>query len=600
MYRILLVTCLLVVAGLLVALKMSWGRDRVDVVLANGEEIHELDPGRMSWMHDIRTAYGLWEGLLTMNPKTLAIEPAVASEYSVSPDGRTYTFTLRPEARWSNGDPVTAEDFRFAWMRVLDPATAADYYTYLLLIRGGEQYYNAFRAYYDAAGAAHKAGWPVTSTRPDPDSVAIRVIGPHRLEVELVRPVAYFPELIAFATFLPVHRASMEKFLVDRPGQLPYYDPNWLKPGNLVSNGPFVLTRWDMYDRIVLTRNEQYWDRAHVPSRRIALLANPDVNTSFLSYDSGQCDVLSNLPEAAGQALLAQHQQGRRPDLYVFPVWGTYYYRFNCKQPPFDDVRVRKALAMCIDREAIVRSITRRGERAQSSMVTPGLMVPLPPGWRAGPSSGPDSPDHGPGWRVSDDHKSLYYEPADGLPFDPAAARKLLADAGYGPGGKPFATKAGPVQLLLNDSPIHKPIAEAIAKMWQEHLGLKVELELQATGIFRTRLKEHTFDVARANWYTDYGDPTGFLEMFKRGDGNNDGQFESKRFDDLLVQSDNTVEPAHRFELIRQAERVLVAEECGVAPIYQYVGQFLYRRDIGGIWPNPKLQIMLKGVAKHR
>ena len=638
MYRFLIVTCLVTLAGLVGVLTVSSLEPAADVVLINGAEVHNLDPARMTWSHDIRTAYGLWEGLLTLDPKDgVTLLPGVAERFTLSPDGRTYTFFLRHNARWSNGDPVTAADFRFAWLRVLDPATASDYYRYMTLIEGAGEYYEAMVEASKKDSAKRQATAAVQGGKiPDANSVRIDVVDDYTLRVRLVHPTSYFPELAAFSTFLPVHRRSMEKFRlpVENPGEPTRYSSEWLQPGNLVTNGPFVLTRWDFQYRLVLTRNEQYWDRANVPSGRIELLANPDPQTAFLAYESGAADVITNLPEMVAPALLAKHARGERPDLNVFPVWGTYYYRFNCKAGPMADPRVRRALAMCVDREAIVRTITRRGERPQTSFVTPGLSVSAPAsqpgevsakrqadgisgmGWRiagdrielvpadspAARSPLPNPPPMGegtmvgPGWRIAGER--IEYVPAEGLPFDPAAARKLLAAAGFGEGGKPFVMPDGArVTLLVSESSAHKDIGEAVIKMWRDNLGIDVELNVQISNIFGQRMQSHKFDIARSNWYTDYADPTGFLEMFRSSDGNNDGQFQEPEYDRLLEEASRTADGRRRFELIHRAEKILVADQAGVIPMYQMVGQFMVRPAVRGIWPNAKQQIMLKYVG---
>jgi len=306
-----------------------------------------------------------------------------------------------------------------------------------------------------------------------------------------------------------------------------------------------------------------------VPSKRIELKATADSNTAFRIYQSGGADVATGLPEVAGPKLLELHQAGKRPDLHIFPVHGTYYYRFNCKQPPLDNVKVRQALASCVDRERIVAKITARGERATRSFVTPGLFTEA-----AG--------------------RRIEYVPSKGPAYDPARARRLLAEAGY-PGGKGFPDMA----VLFNDSPGHKPIAEFITNVWRRELGIEVGLDQQISKIFGQRLKEHKFHLCRSGWFTDYADPTGYLGMFHSGDGNNDGQFDVPAYDALLEQAAAEADPARRYDLLARAERLLVADHAGIIPIYQYVGQLMFRDNIGGIFENPKSQILLKHVFKR-
>ncbi|MCG3179981.1 MAG: Oligopeptide-binding protein OppA [Phycisphaerae bacterium] len=571
MYKFLVITALLVVLALVGVLALTSAQPRADVVLLNGAPVKNLDPARMSWMHDIRTAYGLWEGLLTTDPRTLAVIPGVAERYEISPDGRTYTFHLRADVRWSNGDPVVSGDFRFAWLRVLDPVNASDYYTYMTLIDGAEEYYARMKDY--QAGrwgtADERAKFASPPPQPDAATVAIRCPDDRTLEVTLARPVAYFPELVAFATFLPLHAGSMQPFLEHPSNAPPYYATDWLKPPNLVSNGPFMLERWEFRRRLLLRRNPHYWDREHVPSQRIELRATEDPSTQFCIYQTGGADLLTTLPGDVSKELLRLKAQGERPDLHVFPVHGTYYYRLNCKQPPLDNVLVRRALASCVDRERIVTQITAGGQRAQRSFVTPGLFTTDASGRR------------------------VEYRPQEGPAFDPEAARRLLAEAGY-PGGKGFP----PMSLLFNTSKEHELIAQYVCNVWRKELGIDVRLEGLVLTVAGQRMDEHKFEIARSGWFTDYSDPNGFLEMFRSGDGNNDGQFDVPEYDRLLADAAAETDPAKRFAMLEQAEKILVDGQVGVIPVYQYVGQLLYRENITGIWDNPKQQIMLKGVGR--
>ena len=301
-----------------------------DFTFINRGEIGTLDPKGMSWLQDIRVAYALWEGLYSLDPQTLDAIPGAADRVELSPDRKIYTFHIRDTARWSNGDPVVAGDFVFAWKRALEEPQD---YTYLMFyIQGAQEYSDQFLA----------------GKRPDFGKVGVEAVGARQLKVVLKHPVTFFPDLCAFPPFFPLHEPSMRPF-AEKPdpatGRVGYTQ-DFTRPPHLVGNGPYKLASWEFKRRLRLEASEFYWDRANVKSHVIEQISAADPQWAFLTYDSGAVDWLA---EVTGD-IAAELRQTGRMDLRVFPGFGTYFYSINCmpKLPdgqanPFADVRVRQA-----------------------------------------------------------------------------------------------------------------------------------------------------------------------------------------------------------------------------------------------------------------
>jgi oligopeptide transport system substrate-binding protein len=533
------------------------------VVFANGDEIKTLDVGKMSWASDIRAAMGLWEGLVAYDPKTLRPVPGVAEKWTVSPDGKTYTFTLRPDARWSNGDPVTAHDFLFSWQRVLTPSTGGDYISLFKVIIGAEDFTAAIEKQAKARDSHAPAG-----PAPLPATLSgIEIPEPRTLIVHLNNPCTYFLDLCAFPPFYPLHEASMAPFL-DKTDPLKGYDGEWTHPPHLVTNGPYRLTEWKFKQYLLFTPNPYYWDRANVKCDRLYLKAISEDRSALLALQTGTVDALSFVPQSFGDDLLASQDPEVRKTVHFRPVFGAYYYIFNCTKPPLDDKRVRKALSLAVDRQEIVTKVTRMGQRPI------GLLVP---------------PDSIPG----------YLSPPE-LPHDVDFARKLLAEAGY-PGGKGLRA----IEIVYNsDTSGHAKVAQAIAQMWQQKLGVTVTFRALERGSFANNRKERvngkpTFDVSRGGWYGDYTDPTTWLDLLRSTDGNNDGHYVNPAYDALLDQAAAEPDPTKRFAILRDAERMIVQDELPILPLYQYNDGYMFDADkIKGLDVNVRLLTQFKWI--HR
>jgi oligopeptide transport system substrate-binding protein len=532
-------------------------RDARSVVICNADDIATLDVSRMSWQNDIRTAMGLWEGLGAYDPKDLRVAEPVgppagpdaprrfrlwgaADACEVSPDGKTYTFHLRADGRWSNGDPVTAKDFLFSWKRALDPATGADYANFFFYIKGAKAYYDAMK----------------TREPADFSAIGVRAPDPRTITFELTAPCTYFFDLVAFPVYYPLHEASMQAHL--DPNPVVGYRPEWTHPPYLVTNGPFRLAEWEFKRYLRLVPNEHYWDRQHVQASAVLIKAIADKRAALLALQQGDVDVLTFLPDDFGPELLADQRAGRRHDIHHEPVFGSYYYVYNCTRKPFDDKRVRKALALVIDRKKLVEDVTRLRQKPIGVLVPPGSI----PGY-AGP---------------------------DGLEPNVEEARRLLAGAGF-----PDGTGIPEIEFLYNNEAGHAKVAQAVGQMWQQTLGLRVNYRGVERGAFRNDRKNGNFTIARAGWYGDYADPTTWLDLAKTGDNNNDGKFSDPAYDALLDKAAAEPDPAKRFALLRDAEAMLVRDQFPFIPLYQYADGYMFdAADVGGLYMNVRLLTQFK------
>lgn len=572
---------------------------RADFVFINRGDVTTLDLAQMSWMQDLRIARLVFEGLTKNDIFTPGydVQPGVAERWEVSDDGRTYTFHLRDNARWSNGEPVTSEDFRYSWRRCLIPDSAGDYAKLFTLIEGGKEFYDWRAARLrefaknpltgEARAQAARALWEETLAKYD-SLVEVRAPDSRTLVVTLVRPAPHFLDLTSFAVFYPVYPPLVRAYesLDPETGYLKT-NPDWTKPPTLIGNGPFKLTVWRFKRDMRLERNEHWWNGANLNIDSITTPTIDDPNAAVLAFRTGAVDWVSEVSASyrgdmveAKQQFYAEHADevarlraegwdsveiDRRlpPDprnhVHTFPAFGTYFYNFNCeprlkdgRDNPFHDPRVRRAFTMAIDRESIVRDVRRAGERVATTLIPPGSI----PG----------------------------YTSPRGVHFDPPAARALLAEAGY-PNGEGFIT----VEVLFNKDAGHDLIAQAIARNWEEHLGVKVLLQQKEIKVFRQDLKDTNFMTSRAGWFGDYGYPTTFLNLSRTGDGNNDRKYTNPAFDALLDQAASEPDPAKALALLSEAERIIVEEDLPMAPIFQYVQVYLFDpHRLTGISSHPR------------
>ena len=490
---LLLVYCLLLGTG------CSSRQQHADLVFINGAEPETLDPALITGQPEGRIVNALFEGLLRFDRQGRSV-PGVASSWDTSPDRKTYTFHLRPEARWSDGKRVTAHDFVVSWQRTIDPVTTSAYCYQLFSVAGAEDFANG-------------------KIR-DFSKVGVKALDDSTLKVVLKQPTSYFLDLCAFPTLYPVRTDLIAK-----------YGDDWVKPGMLVGNGAYLLDAWKVNDSVKLKKNPLYWDAAHVQLEAVNVLPISQANVAYNFYAAGQADLIMDKGLAPPSLLDALKV---RPDF---------------AKGPFTDPRVRKAFSMVIDRKRITTKITRAGELTALSFVPPGI-----PGYTA----------------------------PEGLPENAQEARRLLAEAGF-PGGKGFPLTT----YLYSEGELNEGVAVELQSMWQEVLGVRVQLARQEWKVYLNSLGSLDYGIARSSWVGDYPDPNTFLDLFLSESGNNRTGWSNADYDRLIGEAAAESDPVKRFEILRKAEEFLVRKEAPIAPLFFYVGIQLYNSNkLGGIEAN--------------
>jgi len=547
-----------------------------DFVFVSSAEHNNRDPQRMTYLHDIRLTHALFETLVILDFNDMQIYPGVAEAWAISEDGLTYTFHIRQDARWSNGDRVTAQDFIYSWRRAMLPDTAAGYGHFMFFIKGAQAFFqwrviqleNYAKEFAGGGGteAQARAAWVKAEENFD-ELVGLSAPDEHTLVVQLNRRTEYFIDMLAFATFMPVHPPSVKAGIVfnaDTGGLLD--DPTyWNDPKRLITNGPYILKDRKFRRYNYLTANEHYWNRASMKNDSVLEAIISNEQSQLLAYESGAVDYIPGLNPSLAYDIIQQE----RDDAHVVPMAGTYFYNFNClpmlndgTPNPLADWRVRKALAMAIDRDKIVRYVTRLGEPPAYSFVPPTAM-------------------------------NFYHPPVrDGDRFDPQAARRLLTEAGYEDGG----TLKG-LSILYNTNGGHEDTAQAVKSMWEEHLGVVVTLEGVESKISNDRSRRQDYTIRRASWYGDYADPTTWLDIRRSDDENNTTKWASQAFDSLLDQAGNEPDPDKRLELLKRAESILL-NESPMALLYHQVKVDLYDPDrVKGLTLNGWSRVRFENVS---
>ena len=501
-----------------------------DLTIINNVEPESLDPAIIVAQADMRPVSAMFEGLTRLEPVKARAVPGLAQSWDISPDGKIYTFHLRTNLLWSTGEPITADDVVYSWLRALDPNTAARYAGQLYYLKNGEEFN--------------------TGKIKDPLLVGVHALDKFTVRAELKSPTAFFLDLCAFPTLAVVPRQAIEK-----------YGDRWLMTRPLPVSGAYELVEWRLNDKIRLQKNPRYWDAAHTQSEIIDILPVNSPSTALNLYERGQADIVWDkglIPAELLDVLLKQ------PDFHSFSYLGTYFARFNVTRKPFDDPRVRKAFALAVDKERIVKKITKAGELPTGHLVADGTQN---------------------------------YTPVEGLGYDPALARKLLAEAGY-PGGKGF-----PRFEYLFDGPTGGGAAERIAielqQMWHDELGIQMELHHVETQVFWGMQSRLEYDISRAGWIGDYNDANTFLGMFVTGDGNNETGWGNPRYDELVHAANQETDIAKREKLFQQAETILVHDELPIIPLYIYTGvNYFDTNKIQGIWENVLDEHPLRSIKK--
>jgi oligopeptide transport system substrate-binding protein len=484
-----------------------------------GSEPQDLDPQTTSGSVEAYIQDALFEGLVAWNPDNTDPAPGTAERWAISEDGLVYTFYIRADANWSNGDPVTAQDFVFTFQRLFSPAISAPYaYTYYC-IENAEAYTKG----------------KIT----DFSKVGVKALDDKTLQFTLRAPTPYFLRAVRHHSAYPVHPPTILAH-----GKIDDRNTKWTRAGNLVGNGPFELVSWEPNRKIVTRKSTNYWDAATVKLKEIHFYPIEDLRAEENAFRTGQLHITKETPPER-----IKFYKENEPELIHLDPWlGTYFYELNTQQPPLDDVRVRRALALALDREKIVSYVCKADEPAAYSLTPPDT---------AG------------------------YTARARIDYNPDEARRLLAEAGF-PEGKGFPK----LELLYNTHIGHMQIAEVIQQLWKSELGIDVQLQNMEWKTYLTQKQEHKFSIARSSWIGDYIDPSTFLEYFITGSGNNDSAWSNPQYDDLIQKASGEMDQEKRYELFQQAEAILL-EEVPLIPIYYYRNKALIQPSVKNWYPNP-------------
>lgn len=486
------------------------------LIMGNGSDPATLDPSLCTGTLEYKILNALFEGLVCADTKTLAIKPAVANEWEISNDGLRYKFKLNPNAKWSDGKKVSAKDFEFAWKRTLNPTIGSEYAFMLFVIKNGRAYNSG--------------------TIKDSNKVGVKAVDENTLVIELEKPTPYFLSLLYMPAYFPLPEHILRKFNAHNTRIA-----DWTKPNNMVSNGAFTLKKWSINDSVVVEKNKLYHASDKIFLNKITFLPIQNINTEDRAFRAGQIHITDSIAPSRIDNIRKYAPKTLQQNKWI----GTYYYQINATRPPLNNPKVRKALAMSIDRNAIIKSFLKAGQPPAFAFIPEGCG----------------------NYKTKESAK---------IKEDIATAKKLLAEAGY-PNGKNFPT----IRITYNTSEQHKPIAEAIQQMWKDNLGITAELYNLSWPAYLSARRNKDFDVARSSWIGDYASPETFLEIFLSDSGLNHSGYKSKSFDEKIKKSQLAKTDEERFKLLAEAEAELL-DQLPIIPIYFYSKVFRISEHVQG------------------
>lgn len=512
--KFVLVSLLVIVAMVLSACGGGGEKLAKSINMNLGTEPPTLDPNLATDTTSVQCDELLFLGLTDFDDKTLETIPELATKWEVSPDGLTWTFYMRKDVVWVQYDPatkkvtekgpVTAYDVEYSVKRTLDPVTASDYAYVDYIIKNGQKFN--------------------TGEITDANEVGVKALDAYTVQFTLEKPAGYFAGIAGMWVNRPVPREPIEKF-----------GDKWTEPGNIWTNGPYMLETWEHESKMVMVKNPKYFNAKNVSIETINWAMVQEESTAFAMYENGELDV-AGVPSPDLDRVRADPVLSK--ELYTAPILCTYYYGFNNTKPPFDNKLVRQAFSMGFDRQKLIDTVLKGGQKPAKTFACPGIF--------GSPAEDPNFP---------------------AIPFDPAKAKQLLAEAGY-PDGKGLPE----ITLMYNTSEGHKRIAEFIQQQWKENLGVEVKLANQEWKVYlKTVHGPDTPQIYRLGWCADYPDENNWvLEVFHSTLGSNDIKWSNAEFDRLTEEAAATADPAKRKELYFKAEKILTIDEAAIIPIYYY------------------------------
>ncbi|MFA8439409.1 peptide ABC transporter substrate-binding protein [Pueribacillus sp. YX66] len=487
----------------------------------NSSEPGSLHPGTAQGTHDSWMLEHAFEGLTKKTPEGEIVD-GMAEKWDRSEDGLTWTFHIKDDVKWSNGDPVTAEDFEYAWKYALHPETASQYAYQLYYLAGAEEFNSA----------ENEADYAELE-----ENVGVKAVDEKTLEVTLGEPTPYFLDLTAFYTYYPVNKNVQEE------------NPDWaLEAESYVSNGAFKLTEWKHKESMTLEKNEHYYDKDKINLDEVQMVMIEDENTAWQMYQADELDLAYPLPNDIQGELVNSNNE----EFHNAPDLALYYYNLNNDVKPFNNPKVRKALSMAIDRKSLVEHVVQGGQKPALSIIPPGI------------------PD------VSGDFQEntgeLFKE-------DVEEAKKLLEEGLKEEG----MNKMPEFTILYNTLEAHKKIAEAIQEMWRKNLEVEVKLENAEFQVKIDREKAGDYDISRAGWIGDYVDPMTFLDLWVTDGPHNDANWSNAEYDELIKKAKTTMDEKDRADAMHKAEEVLI-DEMPVIPIYFYTKPYTVKPHVKGVF----------------
>lgn len=451
------------------------------------DDFPSLDPNLIEDVEGSHVARNLFEGLMNQDDKGNVV-PGVATDYEVSEDGMTYTFTLRDEATWSNGEPVTAGDFVYSWQRAADPATASEYQWYMGLMRLEN---------IDA----------IIDGEMEPSELGVEAVDDHTLEVRLSQPLPYFPQMVTHTTTFPTPQAVIEE-----------HGNDWTQPENMVSNGAYVLEERVPQEYVTLTKNPEYWDAENVIIEEVTALIINDENQALTRYEAGELDQ-TDIPTGQYPSLKEEYPE----QAVSVPNLCTYYYNFNISDSgpeALQDPNVREALSLAIDRDVLVDQVIAGGQTPAYTLTPPF-------------TAGFEMPEV----EVAEMSQQERVE----------RAKELMAEAGYGPDGEQLS-----FELLYNTSEAHKQVATVIGQMWRQNLGVDLTMSNMEWQTFLEERHNKNYDIARAGWCADYNEASSFLDIMQTESSYNDSGYSNEEYDQLMSDARTAENPQDMYSQAEQ------------------------------------------------
>lgn len=496
---------------------------------ANGSEPQGLDPHVVTGVPESHLVRALFEGLAVKNPYTLEPEPGVAQSWEITNEGTLYTFHINPEARWSNGDPVTAHDYVWSWERALHPQMG-NLYAYML---------------FPVVNAEAFAKGEVTEF----SDVGVKALDDLILQVTLHSPAPYFLQLMDHYSTFAVHPATILKH-----GTMTSRFTKWTREENMVNNGAFNLSEWKLNRRISVVKSNTYWDRDKVKLNGVVFYPTENIVSEERMFRVGQLHYTQTIPLEK----IPVYQEMENTPYLQAPYLGTYFYLINTKRPPVDDVRVRKALSMAVDRVKLNDTVLQKSNVPAYSITPPDTMG---------------------------------YNPPKLFDFEPEKARQLLADAGY-PNGEGWPG----LELTYNTSEGHRKIAVALQQMWKDVLNIEITISNQEWKVYLDTVTQMDFQIARRGWIGDYVDANNFLDMYITDGGNNNTGFSNPRYDEMILQlAPKAKTREERYRIFHEAETMLM-EQMPIIPVYTYTSKHLIHPSVKGMPSNLMDSLNLKYV----